>query len=247
MGAATPGVLVRFMLIVTSLGGEEARGNRKNLSHFRPSLNAVNARAEARTEKWGIPYLRSCSNPPNSELMKIHNSMKCAAALLGSLAMAVSLADAKPGKGNSEGKGKGGNAHSQKAKKDKGPDHAGKAADKSDKHNKPAKFARFNDNERTEIVDYFGRYRNQEAGLPPGLAKNQRRGKPLPPGWQKKLVPGYRIHDDEWTRYDPVPSEWFPRQRMEPNTRLYHYGDRVVRVYEPRREVIDVIILPVGR
>lgn len=28
---------------------------------------------------------------------------------------------------------------------------------------------------------------------------------------------------------------------MEPNTRLYHYDDRVVRVYEPRHEVIDVI------
>lgn len=34
---------------------------------------------------------------------------------------------------------------------------------------------------------------------------------------------------------------------MEPNTRLYHYGDRVVRIYEPRREVIDLIILPLGK
>jgi len=181
--------------------------------------------------------------------MKIHNSMKCIAALLGSLAMVATQVEAKPGQGNSGGKGqgKGGNAHSQKPNKDKGPDHAGKAADKSNKHSQTAKFARFNDNERNEIVDYFGRFRTQEEGLPPGLAMNLRRGKPLPPGWQKKLVPGYRIDDNEWTSYAPVPSDWFPKLRMEPDTRLYHYGDRVVRVYEPRREVIDVVALPIGR
>ena len=182
--------------------------------------------------------------------MKVHNSMKCIAALLGSLAVIVTQADAKPDKGHPSGKYKG-SAHSQNANKDKGPQHAGKAAGKpagkGDKHAQPAQFARFKDSERVEIVDYFARYQSQGAGLPPGLAMNQRRGKPLPPGWQKKLVPGYRIHDSEWPSYAPVPSEWFPRLRMEPDTRLYHYGDRVVRVYEPRREVLDVIVLPSGR
>ncbi len=175
--------------------------------------------------------------------MKIYTSMKYIGTLLGSLAIATAQADAKPGKGNSGGKGQGknGNAHSQKANKGKGPDHADKAADKNDKH------SRFNDNERNEIVEYFGRYRTQGEGLPPGLAMNLRRGKPLPPGWEKKLVSGYRINDNEWASYAPVPSEWFPKHRMESNTRLYHYGDRVVRVYEPRREVIDVIVLPNGR
>jgi hypothetical protein len=184
--------------------------------------------------------------------MKLHHSMKCIAALLGSLAIIATQADAKPDKGHPSGKDKDkGNAHSQKANKDKNPQHAGnaagKTAGKSDKHAQPAQFARFKDNERNEIVDYFARYQSQGAGLPPGLAMNQRRGKPLPPGWQKKLVPGYRIHDSEWPSYAPVPSEWFPKLRMEPNTRLYHYGDRVVRVYEPRREVVEVIVLPSGR
>lgn len=32
---------------------------------------------------------------------------------------------------------------------------------------------------------------DKHQGLPPGLAKNQKRGKPLPPGWQKKLVRGH--------------------------------------------------------
>jgi hypothetical protein len=94
-----------------------------------------------------------------------------------------------------------------------------------------------------------GRSHSQKANKDPGTpgkpaTRVTGNSKPLPPGWHKKLVPGYRIHDDEWTHYAPVPSEWFPRQRMEPDTRLYYHGDRVVRVYEPRREVIDVIILP---
>ncbi|RPJ35032.1 MAG: hypothetical protein EHM17_04350 [Verrucomicrobiaceae bacterium] len=181
--------------------------------------------------------------------MKSSNSMKCIIALLGSLALVATPADAKPGKGNSgsKGQGKGGDAHSQKADKAKGPANAGKSAGKGGKNAQAADFARFKDSERSEIVDYFNRYQNQGTGLPPGLAMNQRRGKPLPPGWQKKLVPGYRIADNEWSSYAPVPSAWFPKLRMEPDTRLYHYGDRVVRVYEPRREVIEVITLPAGR
>jgi hypothetical protein len=179
--------------------------------------------------------------------MKTHHSIKNIVALLGSLALVATPSEAKPGGGNSgnKGQGKGGNAHSQKADKSKAPDHTGKGAGQGDRNDKDSKkqFARFQDNERNEILDYFGRFRTQGEGLPPGLAMNQRRGKPLPPGWQKKLVPGYRIGDSEWSSYAPVPSSWFPNQRMEPNTRLYHYGDRVVRVYEPRREVVDVISL----
>jgi hypothetical protein len=68
--------------------------------------------------------------------MKNHPSMKSIVALLGSLAIVIAQADAKPGKGNSgnsggKGQGKGGNGHSQKADKAKGPDHAGKAAGKA--------------------------------------------------------------------------------------------------------------------
>ena len=32
--------------------------------------------------------------------------------------------------------------------------------------------------------------KDKHKGLPPGLEKNQQRGKPLPPGWQKKLRKG---------------------------------------------------------
>lgn len=180
--------------------------------------------------------------------------MKCVVALLGSLALVATQVYAKPGNsgGKDKDKGKGGAAHAQKANKDKGPDRGGnkaandrgKSAEKGGQRSPTAEIARFQDKDRKEILDYFGRYRTQGEGLPPGLAKNQQRGKPLPPGWQKKLVPGYRIEDELWSGFSPVPSSWFPNVRMQPNTRLYHQGDRVVRVYEPRREVIEVINLP---
>lgn len=38
--------------------------------------------------------------------------------------------------------------------------------------------------------------KDKHKDLPPGLAKNQQRGKPLPPGWQKKLHRGDIIDVD---------------------------------------------------
>jgi hypothetical protein len=177
---------------------------------------------------------------PNDNCMKKTRALKCIAVLLGSLAMLATAVDAKPGKGKDKDKDNA--SHSKKENKNPQANHKDK--DKGEKAFKHGQAARFNDAERDDIVGYFGRYRNQGEGLPPGLAMNQRRGKPLPPGWQKKLAPGYRIDDISWLSFAPVPLEWFPKLRMEPDTRLYHYGDRVVRVYEPRREVIEVIVLP---
>ncbi|MGD8782883.1 MAG: hypothetical protein PVG75_00515 [Thioalkalispiraceae bacterium] len=37
---------------------------------------------------------------------------------------------------------------------------------------------------------------DKHKGLPPGLEKNQKRGKPLPPGWQKKLRVGHILDVD---------------------------------------------------
>jgi hypothetical protein len=143
----------------------------------------------------------------------------------GCLAFSISPAMADPkGKGKEKG---GSSGQSQKA----------------DKGNKGKDIVRFQDSERGVIMGYFEGYRNQGQGLPPGLAKKVNRGKPLPPGWQKKVAPGYRIDDEWWPQFTPVPYDWFPGLRAEPDTRLYYHGDRVVRVYEPRREVVDVVII----
>lgn len=162
-------------------------------------------------------------------------------------------------KGN-PGKGNGGDKIAKSH--DKGPDKIQKEVAKQEKqlrkidkeyHKSGEKLAkneakwreaRFRDDDRSSILGYFSAYRDQDRGLPPGLAKNLERGKPLPPGWQKKVSPGYVIEDDYRDYFHPLSYEIFPGVQRIPETQLYHYGNRIVRVYEPRREVIDVIQIP---
>jgi hypothetical protein len=40
----------------------------------------------------------------------------------------------------------------------------------------------------------------KKEALPPGLQKNAERGKPLPPGWQKKLAVGDVLDEDIYAR-----------------------------------------------
>ena len=186
------------------------------------------------------------------------------------------VAEAKPDKGKGKGHDKGGKAgHSEKGKK-KGKDNPGnpgkhddkghhkaekelrkdieknrkearKAVEKRDKETAKWSGKRFRDDDRAGVVRYFDGYRDKEHGLPPGLAKQYRAGRPLPPGWQKKVHNGYVIEDDWNPYFHPVSYETFPFVEREPDTRLYWYGDRIVRVYEPRRQVVDVIIVPTIR
>lgn len=193
----------------------------------------------------------------NSWMMKtkpmnlFRNSALCAACVL----LAAGVAEAKPEKGKGGGKpdhsekqkGRGKSENKGKSDKHDG-DHNGKddkdarkADDKMDKDLAKWREKRFRDDDRTSVLKYFSGYRENEYGLPPGLAKNYRQGKPLPPGWQKKVYNGYVINDDLNGYFQPLEYSLFPGLEAVPDTRLYLYGNRLVRVYEPRREVIDII------
>ena len=124
---------------------------------------------------------------------------------------------------------------------------ARKDSEKDDKEFAKWREKRFRDNDRDGVLRYFSDYRDTQYGLPPGLAKNLNRGKPLPPGWRDKVSRGYVIEDSYRDYFYPLSNDLFPGLEVIPDTRLYRYGDRVVRVYEPRREVIDMIIIPTIR
>jgi hypothetical protein len=47
----------------------------------------------------------------------------------------------------------------------------------------------FTDSDRTTFRDYFSTHKIVAQTLPPGIAKNVARGKPLPPGIAKKALP----------------------------------------------------------
>lgn len=174
----------------------------------------------------------------------------------------VGVADAKPDQGKGKGGKGGGSEKSEKHSPEKGgkkddKDHKGNDKDHKDhkdddkgkgaKHDdkaEPWRAHRFEDKERSALLDYFKVYESQPQGLPPGLAKNLRRGKPLPPGWQKKVNEGYILDDETYGLFDLLEDSLFPNLKPKPDTRLYLYGDRVVRVYEPKRQVIDIFPIP---
>lgn len=156
--------------------------------------------------------------------------------------------DAAPG-----GNGKGGGKHGQHHKQDKKDKHNGKGKpgkpDKDDhgKGNKDKKDKpdqdRFTDDERDGLIRLFGGKNNPSEGqLPPGLAKNLERGKPLPPGWEKKLVAGNRIDNDFLPLLIPVSYDDIPRVRRVPGTKLYAHNDRLFLVRDLTHEIVDVIL-----
>ena len=193
------------------------------------------------------------------------NSMKTgiqpiALALL-SFSLIYGTSEAKPGNGKDKGRppGKEAKGKSGKGGSGKGPGQASNVGKKAHKQaskqtnkqvkrilrdSKKREIARFRNTDRDHVVGYFNGYRDREHGLPPGLAKNLRRGKPLPPGWRDKLSSGYVIEEPWWASFTPVPYSWFPGVPVREEVGLYWYGDRIVRVYEPRREIIEVIIVP---
>lgn len=179
------------------------------------------------------------------------------ACLLGLTALP---ADAK-GKGENSGKGKPSSSSKAKpanGKVNKGNLNKGKPAkggsvekqlDKIDKGGLDAKdwrkASKFADKDRNDIVSHWDKYKGNEKGLPPGLAKNLRKGKDLPPGWDKKIHNGWKIEDDWWSLMDRVPSTYLPSgMKLPKDTGMFLLGDRMVRVHEPTREVVDFVKLP---
>lgn len=132
------------------------------------------------------------------------------------LAAGAALADPPSGKG-----------------KDKGAD-ASAADHASGRHGRPG----FSGKERDEIDRYFKSHPEARKQLPPGLAKKNK----LPPGWQKKLAPGQRVPDDVWERRVALPREI--KLPVEVGVIRVRIDDRVVKVAEKTREVLDVLELP---
>jgi hypothetical protein len=103
-------------------------------------------------------------------------------------------------------------------------------------HGRPA----FSEHDRDEISSYFGGHPDARKQLPPGLAKQNK----IPPGWQKKLERGQRIPDDVWAHRVPLPRDL---KLGETKLGVIHVRieDRIVKVAEKTREVLDVLNLPV--
>ena len=99
----------------------------------------------------------------------------------------------------------------------------------------------FSGDERDQINGYFSNNPEARKQLPPGLAKKNK----LPPGWQKKLAVGQRVPDDAWAHRVALPAEVkLPEEKGVIRVRI---DDRIVKVAEKTREVLDVLDLPAPR
>ena len=158
--------------------------------------------------------------------------------LVAAIALLATPAIAKPGKDKDKGKGG-------------PPAHAGNG--NSNKNNKPHPVhgnnhpgnkggaVKFNDKDQLLFRNFFAP--DNRKNLPPGLRMNLERGKPLPPGWQKKMAAGNTI-EAEWLKLmAPVSYDYFPNIKREPGTRMYYHDNRLIRVSEETRIILDVINL----
>lgn len=94
----------------------------------------------------------------------------------------------KGGKGNDHPQGPPGKATSGGPPGQSGKAHGGKAV-KGGKPDQDVVGVVIRSDERRVIQDYFRLNPYPAQGLPPGIAKNLARGKPLPPGIAKRYLP----------------------------------------------------------
>lgn len=83
--------------------------------------------------------------------------------------------------------------------------------------------------------------------LPPGLRKKLERGGELPPGWQAKVARGEVIDMDLYRHAQSLPEDILARLGRGPaGTSVRQIDDRIVRVADATRTVLDVFYLGAG-
>lgn len=70
-------------------------------------------------------------------------------------------------------------------------------------------------------------------GLPPGLKMNHERGKPLPPGWQKKLKVGHVLDEQVYEHGEVV--------ARRDGVITIRVDDRLIRLARDTREILDIL------
>ncbi|WP_020407474.1 hypothetical protein [Hahella ganghwensis] len=77
--------------------------------------------------------------------------------------------------------------------------------------------------------------KQDEKSLPPGLEKQQSRGKTLPPGWQKKLQKGETLDHDVYDQCEVV------HRDGNAGTVTIETADKTIILIEKTLEIIDIL------
>lgn len=100
----------------------------------------------------------------------------------------------------------------------------------------------FSKAEREAVLNYYSMHSQV---LPPGLSRKVARGGNLPPGWQKKIAKGEVLSSDIYKHAESVPEDiMISLPSMAPGTSLVRIDNRIVKVVDATKTIIDVINLP---
>ena len=104
---------------------------------------------------------------------------------------------------------------------------------------------KFGDADKKDVQNFYKKYADKDGGLPPGLAKKVKNGKPLPAGWKNKVKPGWQI-DDEWMgRMHPLSSADIPADfKISDDVGAYLLGDKILRVDKKTKKMLDFVDVP---
>jgi len=116
--------------------------------------------------------------------------------------------------------------------------------------------ALFNEAEKRLFGDYLrGRHYDDQdeyhqgktKKLPPGLRKKLERGGELPPGWQQKVAKGEVLDTDVYYHSRDLPDDILRRlPRDIDGTSIRRIDDRIVRIMDATRTILDVFYLTNG-
>ncbi len=138
-------------------------------------------------------------------MFKCHTIRAVLAAVI-SLTVFATPVFANPGNGNAgsgQGNGGGHQGHSDNGNSGKSADHGNKGQNKKKSNEEHGNRKNYGKPDHVDSDISFLRARSLAVnygligyqGLPPGIAKNLARGKPLPPGIAKKTLPASMIND----------------------------------------------------
>ncbi|PJX44558.1 MULTISPECIES: anti-virulence regulator CigR family protein [unclassified Klebsiella] len=132
-------------------------------------------------------------------------TLKTALAAVISLAVLAAPVYANPGNGNGNGGGNHGNSgnHGNNGNNGNNGDHSNKGQNKGQSTDDHGNRKNYGKPDHVDSDISFSRARSLAVNyglvgyqaLPPGIAKNVARGKPLPPGIAKKALPASMIND----------------------------------------------------
>lgn len=134
-----------------------------------------------------------------------------------------------------------------KEHKDKSNHHEHREkGDKDDKSTEHYRIIEISNGEKQVVHDYILTYRQNKKlkSLPPGLAKKVARGESLPPGWQKKIARGEVMPFVVYQEITPLPEVILVKMPAQPfGTRLGYIDNKIVRIAEATRTIVDVFDL----